>query len=174
MEWLCNQFSGTFGDLAGTLDSACSHILTGFTSTFAHVPGRGTRMQRRQVAGPFTNAFGSFACALACAFAYITAAVADITAGALSLGWGCGIGLRGSGLRDRRLTLGRILAVCGNTKSKRRQKQQCGKSSHNVPPLYSMRDPTGLALLSLLLAALPRVPSDISSQKDLGIVTGNT
>jgi hypothetical protein len=46
-------------------------------------------MQRHQVAGPFTDAFGSFACALAYAFAYVTAAVADITAGASSLGLDC-------------------------------------------------------------------------------------
>ena len=101
MEWLCNQFSGTFGDLAGTLDRAYPHILTSISSTFAHVLGRATRMQRHQVAGPFTDAFGSFASALAYTFADVAAAVADITAGASSLGWGCGIGLGGSGLRGR-------------------------------------------------------------------------
>jgi hypothetical protein len=110
MEWLCNQFSGTFRNLAGTLDRACPHILTSLSSTFAHVLGRATRMQRHQVAGPFTDAFGSFACALAYAFAYVTAAVADITPGASSLGLDCGIGLGGSGLRGRHLSLGRILA----------------------------------------------------------------
>jgi hypothetical protein len=149
MEWLCNQFSSTFADLVGTLDRAFPHILTSISSTFAHVPGRGTRMPGHQVAGPFTDTFGSFACALACAFAYVTATVANITAGASSLGWGCGFGLGGSGLRGRRLSLGRILALCGNAKNKRRQKQQCGRSSHKLPPADWMRDCTSLALLSL-------------------------
>ena len=148
MEWLCNQFSGTFGDLAGTLGRACPHILTGISSTFTHVLGRATRMQRHQVAGPFTDALGSLACALACAFADVTAAAADITAGASSLGWGSGLGVGDPGLRGRRLSLGRILAVSGKSKSQRRQKQQCDRSSRELPPVDWMPGCTSLAHLA--------------------------
>jgi hypothetical protein len=91
-------------------------------------------MQRHQVAAPFTDALGSLACTLACAFADVTAAPADITADASSLGWGCGLGLGGSGLRSRHLSLWRILTVGGKAKSQRRQKQQCDRSSHKLPP----------------------------------------
>jgi hypothetical protein len=122
MEWLRNQFSSTFSDLASTFDRAYPNILTSTSSTFAHVLCRATRMQRHQVAGPFTDAFGSFACALADAFAYVTAPVAHITAGASSPGWGSGIRLGGSGLRGGHLSLGGTLAVCGYAKSKGCQK----------------------------------------------------
>ena len=106
MERLCNQLSGTFGDLAGTLNRAYPRILAGISSTFANVLARASRMQRCQVAGPFTDALGSLACALACAFADVTAAAADITAGASSLGWGSGLGVGDPGLRGRRLVWG--------------------------------------------------------------------
>jgi hypothetical protein len=94
-------------------------------------------MQCHQVAGPFTDALGSLACALACAFTDIAAAPADITAGAWWLGWGCGSGLGGLGLRGGRLSLVRILAVSGQAESQRGQKQQCNRNSHNY--LYRIR-----------------------------------
>jgi hypothetical protein len=133
VERLSNQLSGTSGNLAGTLDRAYPHILAGISGTFADVPGRASRMQGHQVAGPFTHALGSLACAFASAFADITAAPADITAGASSLGWGCGLGLGGLGLRGRHLSLGRILTVSDKAKSQRRQKQQCDRISHKLP-----------------------------------------
>jgi hypothetical protein len=80
VEGLRNQLTGAFSDLAGTLDGAYPYILAGFSSTFADVLGSASGMQCRQVAGPFTNAFGSLSRALACAFADVTAAAADITA----------------------------------------------------------------------------------------------
>jgi hypothetical protein len=60
VERLRNQLTGTFPDLAGTLDRADPYILTGISSTFAYVLGSASRMQRHQVAGPFTDALGSF------------------------------------------------------------------------------------------------------------------
>ena len=41
-----NQLSGTFGDLAGTLDRAYLYIPAGISSTFAGVLGHTSRMQR--------------------------------------------------------------------------------------------------------------------------------
>jgi hypothetical protein len=153
LERLRNQLSATFGDLAGTLDRAYAHILAGISSPFADVPDRASRMQCHQVAGSFTDALGRFACALACAFADVTAAPADITAAASSPGWGCGRGLGGpglgsTGLRGRHLSLGRILAVSGKAKSQRRQKQQCDGSSHQLPPQNWMSGCTSMAIFS--------------------------
>jgi hypothetical protein len=88
VERLRNQLTGTFSNLPGTVDRAYPYILAGIYSTFADVLGSATRMQRHQVAGPFTDALGSFSCALACAFADVTAAAADITTDAL--GWVAG------------------------------------------------------------------------------------
>jgi hypothetical protein len=89
VERLGNQLSGTFADLAGALDRAHAHILAALSSALADVFGRASRMQRHEVAGPFPDALGSLACALACAFIDIAAAPADITAGAW--GWVAGL-----------------------------------------------------------------------------------
>ena len=97
VERLRNQLPGAFPDLGGTLDRAYPDIFAGISSTFAHVLGSADRMQRHQVAGPFTDALGSLSHALTCAFTDVTAAAADITAGASSLGWGCRLGLGGPG-----------------------------------------------------------------------------
>jgi hypothetical protein len=134
VERLCDQLSGTFGDLVGALDCANSHILAGISCTFTDVFGRAHGMQRNQVAGPFANTLGSLAGRLACAFTNITAAPAELTGGTLSLGWGRGLGLGALGLRSRRLSLRRILTLSGKAKSQRRKKQQYDRSSHKLPP----------------------------------------
>jgi hypothetical protein len=122
VERLRNQLSGTFADLTGTLDRSYPYILAGLSGTFADVFGRADRMQRHQVTGSFADSFSSFACTLACPFADVTAAASDITAGASSLGWSCGLGLGGLGLRGRHLSRGRILTVSGKAKNQRCQK----------------------------------------------------
>ncbi len=134
VERLCDQLSGTFGDLVGALHCANSRTLAGISCTFTDVFGRAHGMQRNQVAGPFANTLGSLACRLACAFSNIATAPAEITGGTLSLGRGRGLGLGGLGLRSRHLSLRGILTVSGKAKSQRRQKQQDDRSSRKLPP----------------------------------------
>jgi hypothetical protein len=82
MERFRHGSSGTLGDLAGSLRRAYPDIFTGFAGAFPYILGCADRMQRHQVTGAFAGTLRGMASALTCTFPNITAAAANITAGA--------------------------------------------------------------------------------------------